>query len=195
MNLFSQNNDEEKKADEWLVHQYKESHNLEILGILFNRYIHLVYGVCLKYLKNREDSQDEVMQIFEKLAIQLKDHDVGNFKGWLFVLTKNHCLMLLRKRKSQNTHEIEFIPEYHMESGENMHLFNEEGHEHLNDHLQKCIEQLKEEQKACIKLFYIEEKCYQEIVEIKGYEIKKVKSYIQNGKRNLKLCIEKSEQE
>ncbi|MDH5599353.1 MAG: sigma-70 family RNA polymerase sigma factor [Cyclobacteriaceae bacterium] len=192
--MFSRNSDDEKNTDEWLVHQYKESESLEILGTLFNRYIHLVYGVCLKYLKNREDSQDEVMQIFEKLATQLKEHDVGNFKGWLYVLTKNHCLMLLRKRKSQGVNEVEFIPEYNMESGESMHLFDEESDEHLKDRLQKCIEKLKDEQKACVTMFYIEEKCYQEIGEIKGYDIKKVKSYIQNGKRNLKLCIENSEQ-
>jgi RNA polymerase sigma-70 factor (ECF subfamily) len=59
--------------------------------------------------------------------------------------------------------------------------------------LEKCIETLGDEQKQCVKLFYLQEKCYKEITESTGFDMNKVKSYIQNGKRNLKICMEKNE--
>jgi RNA polymerase sigma factor (sigma-70 family) len=71
-----------------------------------------------------------------------------------------------------------------------MNLNNESVLDQDMETLKKCIDQLKDEQKECIKLFYLEEKCYQEIAESTSYELKKVKSYIQNGKRNLRICMD-----
>ena len=160
------------------------------MGELYKRYVHLVYGVCLKYLRDRDESKDAVMQIFEKLFVSLKEHDVENFKSWLHVTTKNHCLMALRKAKNKNPSSdidisiMELSPDEHHED-------ESELEENLSA-LKNCMEQLKESQKKCVELFFLKKKCYQEIVSITSYPLKKVKSYIQNGKRNLKICIEKS---
>jgi RNA polymerase sigma factor (sigma-70 family) len=175
-------------TDEELVALYKKSEELDIVGELYNRYMSLIFGVCLKYLKDREESRDAVMQIFERLITILKDHEVSQFKGWLYVTARNHCLMQLRAKKGKNFEEIS--PKL-MESGSEVHL--QDGPEIETDlsRLEKCIETLGNEQKICVQLFYLEQKCYKEITEITGFDLNKVKSAIQNGKRNLKICMEK----
>ena len=61
--------------------------------------------------------------------------------------------------------------------------------EMLLNQLEKGLEELKEDQKIGIKLFYLESKSYQQIADQTGWDLKKVKSEIQNGKRNLKLKV------
>jgi RNA polymerase sigma-70 factor (ECF subfamily) len=153
--------------------------------------MHLVYGVCLKYLENRDDAKDAVTSIFEKLIIDLPKHDVDNFKSWLYVLTKNFCLMKIRSGKSA-TRKMEAWQaeqEVFVESVDELHPIDEDENE-MNHALQECIKKLKGEQQQCIILFYYENKSYKEITEKTKIDEKKVKSYIQNGKRNLKICIE-----
>lgn len=174
-------------GDHELVQLFKESGDLNILGELYRRYMTLVYGVCLKYLKDREESRDAVMQIFEKLTTSLREHEVTYFKSWLYVTSRNHCLMHLRARKGKNFEEIS---ERLMESDAAVHLEEEPEMESNLSKLEHCIGQLAAEQKRCVTLFYIQEKCYKEIVDITGFDDNKVKSYIQNGKRNLKICME-----
>jgi RNA polymerase sigma-70 factor (ECF subfamily) len=130
------------------------------------------------------------MQIFEKLITDLPRHEVKNFKSWLYVLTKNHCLMEIRSRKSAD-HRLEGLKteQEFMESEGELHPIDREDNS-IEDALKECIEQLKSEQKECIELFYYQKHCYQEIAEKLHMEEKKVKSYLQNGKRNLKLCLE-----
>lgn len=172
-----------------LIAQYKKTGNLETLGLLYNRYMHLVYGVCLNYLKDEEASKDAVMQIFEELVLKLKVHEVQNFKSWLHVLTRNHCLMALRKLAKNNTVSIDDV---FVENEEFVHLDIEDTKEKQLTVMEKCMEALPAEQKISVELFYLQEKCYKDVAEITGFEMVKVKSYIQNGKRNLKICIEKN---
>ncbi len=175
--------------DEELVALYKKSEALDIVGELYNRYMALTFGVCLKYLKDREESRDAVMQIFEKLITTLKEHDIAQFKGWLYVTARNHCLMQLRSTKGKRFEEISPML---MESGTEMHLQDGPEIETNLSKLESCIETLGNEQRQCVQLFYIEQKCYKEITEITGFDLNKVKSAIQNGKRNLKICMEKN---
>jgi len=175
--------------DAVLIARYKHTGSLEVLGILYNRYMHLVYGVCLNYFKEEEASKDAVMQIFEELILKLKIHEVQNFKSWLHVLTRNHCLMAIRKNAKHDTISIE---DAFVENTEFVHLDIEDAKEKQLTVMEKCMDTLSEEQKVSVDLFYLQEKCYKEVAEITGYEILKVKSYIQNGKRNLKICIEKN---
>lgn len=183
----------DEQSDAELIIKYKSSNDLEVLGQLYQRYTALVFGVCLKYLRNKEDSKDAVMQIFEKLIDSLNKHDVQNFKSWLHVTSRNFCLMELRKRKRQESTELYEDSTYgNMEFGLSVHHDDEDILENDLDILKNCIEKLTLQQKTCIQLFFIEEKSYKEVSLNSGYEIKKVKSYIQNGRRNLKNCIEKN---
>jgi len=175
--------------DAVLIARYKHTGSLEVLGVLYNRYMHLVYGVCLNYFKEEEASKDAVMQIFEELVLKLKIHEVQNFKSWLHVLTRNHCLMAIRKNAKHDTISIE---DAFVENTEFVHLDIEDAKEKQLTVMEKCMDTLSEEQKISVNLFYLQEKCYKEVAEITGYEILKVKSYIQNGKRNLKICMEKN---
>jgi RNA polymerase sigma factor (sigma-70 family) len=179
----------ETKTDAALLQQYRTGQDLAVLGELYNRYMSMVYGVCLKYLKDRDESKDAVMQLFEKLVTSLMEHEVLNFKSWLYVMAKNHCLMHLRARKGKNFEEIS---PFLMETGAAEHPGEEPEMESNLSKLEKCIGTLVSEQKQCVQLFYLEQKCYREIVELTGYDDNKVKSYIQNGKRNLKICMEKN---
>lgn len=177
-------------ADNELIELYRRSQDTSLVGVLYNRYMTLVYGVCLKYLKDRDESKDAVMQIFEKLMDSLKEHEIAHFKSWLYVTAKNHCLMAIRSKKGRNFQE--FSADI-MENGGLPHPEEEPEMESNLVKLEKCIEHLATEQKHCVKLFYLQHKCYKEIVQITGFDDNKVKSYIQNGKRNLKLCMEKNE--
>lgn len=150
----------------------------------------LVFGVCLKYLKESELAQDAVMQIFEELVSKLKKHEVDNFRGWLHQVAKNYCLMQLRTPKNLKTVAL---PPLLMQNEEDVHLNGEMEKEENFQKLEKCIASLSDEQRTMIKLFYLEGKCYNEIVEITKLEWNHVRSSIQNGRRNLKLCMEKSE--
>jgi RNA polymerase sigma factor (sigma-70 family) len=160
-----------------LIRQYKQTLDTAFAGELYDRYIHLVYGVCLKYLKNEEDSKDAVMQIFEKLLIELKSHEINNFKSWLHVLAKNHCLMWLRSARVRQEKSIITIEvKEDVENEEFLHPLGGEENVTLEDNLvslEKGIEELPIEQKRCIELFYLQQKCYKEITEITGYELKK----------------------
>jgi RNA polymerase sigma factor (sigma-70 family) len=176
--------------DEELIALYKKDSDIAILGKLYDPYMPLVYGVCLKYLKDREESKDAVMQIFEKLIDTLKKHEVSNFKSWLYTLSRNYCLMKLRSEKGRHFQEISSLI---MENDSFRHLENEPDLEQNVSKLEKCLEELVPDQKRCVRLFYLEQKCYKEIETATGLDNNKVKSHIQNGKRNLKICMERHE--
>lgn len=181
-------------SDTDLIKKFQASGDTYLFGQIFQRYLPFTYGICLKYLKSREESKDAVMQIFEKLQNDLKTHTPANFKAWLYVVSKNHCLMLIRKTKKNVEVSMSSIDHLSfMESYQELHHDGEDGI--LKDHekLQECLEQLPEYQKQCIELFYLKMHCYKEIVELTDHDLKKVKSYIQNGKRNLKNCMEKKD--
>jgi RNA polymerase sigma factor (sigma-70 family) len=174
-------------SDSDLVAQYKAHSDLAVLGELYQRYMDLVYGVCLKYLKNPDNAQDSVMAIFEELVGKLLKHDVDNFKGWLYTLAKNHCLMRLRSEKKGHTvnPDVEL-----MQSEEDLHLNGELEKEENFRLMDLCLEQLQTEQRKAIEMFYLQGKCYNEIASLTGMEWNKVRSLIQNGRRNLKICME-----
>ena len=176
--------------DKELVNLYRTSRNMEVLAVLFQRYMDLLYGVCLNYLKQPETAKDAVMQIFEELVAKLPKHEVDNFKSWLYTLAKNYCLMQLRTPKNLKT--TEFNPDS-MQLEEEMHLNGIQLKEENLQKLERCLETLSIEQKKSVELFYLQNKCYKEIAEETGIEWNKVRSFIQNGRRNLKICMEKTQ--
>jgi RNA polymerase sigma factor (sigma-70 family) len=186
---FIRNISHNSLTDKELVALYKESGDMAVLGELYQRYMELVYGVCLKYYKEPETAKDSVMQIFEELVSKLKKHEVDNFRAWLHQVAKNHCLMQLRTPKNLKT--VEFKTEV-MQSGEEVHLNGVLEKEENFKKLEFCLGTLTDEQREAVKLFYLDGKCYNEIVEITGKDWNQVRSFIQNGRRNLKLCMEKT---
>ena len=176
-------------TDEELLSSFRKNADLQTLAQLYLRYTDLVYGVCMKYLKDAEASKDAVMDVYEELLTKLQTHEIENFKSWLYVVAKNHCLMQLRKEKKMVT--VEFTST----------VMQSENFEHLDSVLEKedelkkleiCIEHLPDEQKQSVQLFYLEHKCYNEIAKQTGFDWNKVRSLIQNGRRNLKICMEKN---
>jgi RNA polymerase sigma-70 factor, ECF subfamily len=174
-------------SDSELVSLYKKSEELEYLGTLYERYTELVYGVCLKILKNEAAAQDAYMTTFEKLIEKVKTQDIKEFRPWLHVVVKNHCFEILRKNGKHLTvsYEIEF-----MQSEEIVHPFSEDLSLERESALEYCLDKLNEEQQQCVRLFYYEGKSYKEIAELKTEAVGRIRSYIQNGRRNLKQCIE-----
>ncbi len=185
--MFFRSADNQLPDDE-LLKRYVVDQRLEWLSVLYSRYTSMVYGVCLKYLKDRHDAQDAVMHIYEKLIEDLLRHEIINFRGWLYVNARNHCLMQLRAKKGRPTEELSPLL---MENGPALHPEDDVKLDETHHHLTKCLEQLVEPQQRCITLFYLEEKSYREISTATGFDPNQVKSYIQNGKRNLKICLEK----
>ncbi|MBI2729627.1 MAG: sigma-70 family RNA polymerase sigma factor [Sphingobacteriales bacterium] len=175
-------------SDQQLLDNFYADHNNDWLGILFPRYTLLLLGVCMKYLKNEEEAKDCVQQIFLKAITELHKYKVEYFKSWVYMVAKNHCLMKLRDKNKRS-----------VEINENVvAAANEETDKTLLEQkdktlavMEEVLEELNDEQKKCIKLFYLDKQSYQQITDATGYSLMQVKSYIQNGKRNLKQMIEK----
>jgi RNA polymerase sigma-70 factor (ECF subfamily) len=176
------------KTDNELVAEFSSTLDIQFAGELYNRYADLIYGVCLKYLKHPENAQDSAVAVFEELVSKIPKHTIENFKGWLYMLTKNHCLMRIRSGKKAHTVNIDAEL---MQSEDPTHLDGVLEKEENLVQLEYCMGELAIEQRQAVALFYIEGKCYNEISALTGIEWNKVRSYIQNGRRNLKLCIEK----
>ena len=174
-------------SNEELLENYRQSADNEALGVLYERHLEMVFATCQRYLGDDATAQDAVLDIYEQLCEKVKLHDIQNFENWLFILTKNHCLMFLRKRKSNILIPIE---EYnHLAASEEKSKEEYENVENEFQSLEICISRLPEEQKKAISLFYLEEKSYKEVSDIMNEDIAKVRSYIQNGRRNLKICM------
>ncbi len=180
-------------SDLELLAEYKSTNNKVLVGILYKRYSHLVLGLSLKYLKNQDEAKDAVMQIFEKLFTDLLKHQIEFFKSWLYTYSKNFCLQIIRTRQSKLKKEIELEnnADLFMETENGLHLNKTEEKEKQFVALEQAIDELNDEQKKCVELFYLKEKSYVEIAEMTGFSLNEVKSYIQNGKRNLKIKLEK----
>ena len=177
-----------------LIEQYRQNGKAVLIAELFEPFVHLVYGVCMKYLKNEDSCKDAVMEIFENILRDLKTHDVKNFKSWLYTVSKNYCLNQKRIIYQQNKY-IDYskrgISISIMESEDKLALAIDGTKEQQEISLYKAIEKLKEEQRKCIELVYLQQKSYLETANITGYDINKVKSYVQNGKRNLQIALSK----
>lgn len=181
-------------SDESLIAAFIKTGKDKYFSEIFSRYTHLVFGVCLKYLRNEEDAKDAVMQIFENLIVSLNDRKIKNFKSWIYMVAKNHCLMKLRKEKTVSNKKEDYkksvlaeimelpVEEHHIIRGNNEDVIGK---------LEKAIKNLKTEQRICIEILYLQNKSYAEVSEMTGYTVKQVKSYVQNGKRNLKNYLEK----
>lgn len=179
-------------SDEDLLKLYLLDGDLNHLGDLYQKHSEMVYYVCLRYFKEPERSKDAVMQIFEELIDKVKKQDIQDFPRWLYVVSKNHCLMSLRSAKNKQ----EIVTDNFVEFSMNLH--QEENYQEREEQLlrlESCLDTLIEKQKKSIQLFFIEQKCYKEVVEITGFSMNDVKSYIQNGKRNLKNCMERNSHE
>ena len=170
--------------DEELLFLFCTKKNTEALSIVYQRYSHLVYGVCMKYLKQQDDAKDATMQLFEKLIGTVCKYDIQLFKAWIYRVAKNHCLMILR----QQNFDTKLVGEFEdsdMEFQSDLHLVEDK--EELLTKMEMALSELSPEQKQCIELFYLQKKTYTEIMNITQFSFMQVKSFIQNGKRNLKL--------
>lgn len=176
-------------SDQELLAKFNQDHDNEWLGILLQRYTLLLLGVCMKYLQDEDEAKDAVQQVFLKVIQELHKYKVDYFKSWLYMVAKNHCLMKLRERQGKApvslTEKAELLQDHGSDTEELQH-------NNLTLNLmQESLEELNNEQKQCVILFYLEKKSYQEVADASGFSLLQVKSYIQNGKRNLKILIEK----
>lgn len=175
-------------TDEELIVLLKKTHNLEYFQQLYERYMPLVYGLCLKYLKDADLAQDAVIDIYENLSDKIIRYEIDVFKNWIYSVAKNHCFAQLRENKKEII--VNFDSNL-MESDETIDLLGDENNEEEKAAaVNTCVEQLPEPQKISIMAFFFDNKSYAEIVDSTGYHLKSVKSYIQNGRRNLKICLE-----
>lgn len=174
-------------SDNELLEKYCESHHEELLVELYSRYLPLVYGVALKYLKNIPDAQDAVMQIWEELFEKVLKQEIKVFKSWLYVCVRNYCLIELRKKCGNFSLQLD---EKFMEFCDDFNPRDEEFSQWQEKALKECLEALPEKQYTCIRCFYMEERSYKEIGQSTGLSLKMVKSCVQNGKRNLRICLE-----
>jgi RNA polymerase sigma factor (sigma-70 family) len=179
-------------SDEELVGLYRDAGDMDALAFLFDKYLDLIFGVCMKYFKHAQDSEDGTMAVFEVLVVKLKTHEVKNFKSWLYVLTKHYCLQKLRQAKKTLTKDSEDIL---VQLVDEVHPDDVDLIERRENGLRDCIQKLPADQKRSVELFYFESKSYVEIAETLSVDKEKVRSFIQNGRRNLRVCMNKKKSE
>ena len=179
---------QENITDEELLKRYCDSGDLVYFVEAYKRYMPLMYGVALKYLKRPEDAQDAVMQLFEELVVKIKEVEIQSFKAWLYTCIRNNCLMEIRKRSKNLSVSLD---DSFMEFCDDFHLTVVSESENREESLRECVESLPEKQRISVKYFFFNELSYKEVEERTGFSLKMVKSFIQNGKRNLKLCLER----
>ena len=192
MKWFGNSTKSDPVSDEQLLQRYRETGDLAVLGALFQAHAEMVYYVCNRYFQDTERSKDAAMQIFEELITKVNKQEIRQFGSWLYVLSRNHCLMQLRSEKKMQHVSLDEFVEFPAIAHQEDSFINKE---RQLTALEQCMEKLPEKQKRSIDLFFLNEKCYKEITEITGYSLKDVKSYIQNGKRNLKICMEATHEE
>ena len=180
--------EQENLTDEELLKRYCDSGELVYFVEAYKRYMPLVYGVALKYLKRPEDAQDAVMQLFEELVVKIKEVEIQSFKAWLYTCIRNDCLMEIRKKSKNLSISLD---DSFMEFCDDCHLTVVSESENREESLRECVESLPEKQRISVKYFFFDELSYKEVEERTGFSLKMVKSFIQNGKRNLKLCLER----
>lgn len=181
----------EYNSDEELIKHYKQSGNKELFADLFKKHVSVVYGTCLFYLQDKDEAQDATMQLFEKLMLDINNREIDNFKGWLSFVVRNHCISLIRKNKSQSKNIKSYYEfEYENPDYEQEEKINSVSDDILLENMKDCLPKLKENQRVCVELFYLKNKSYQDIANETNFSLNEIKSYIQNGKRNLKLLIE-----
>jgi RNA polymerase sigma-70 factor (ECF subfamily) len=175
-------------ADQELLERYYTDRSNEWLGILLQRYTLLLLGVCMKYLKREEEARDSVQQIFVKVLQELSKYRVDYFKSWIYTIARNHCLMKLRDQHGYPAEISDsMLAAWDEETGKGRHLEKDQ----LLELMEQSLEELGKEQKRCVILFYLEKRSYQEIAAATEFSLMQVKSHIQNGKRNLKLAMER----
>lgn len=183
----------EYNSDEELLKHYKQSGNKELFADLFKKHVSVVYGTCLFYLQDKDEAQDATMQLFEKLMLDINNREIDNFKGWLSFVVRNHCISLIRKNKSQSKNIKSYYEfEYEAPDYETEEKINSISDDVLLENMKTCLPKLKENQRICVELFYLKNKSYQDIANETDFSLNEIKSYIQNGKRNLKLFLEDS---
>ncbi len=176
----------ENISDNELLDRYYESNDQKWIGILLERYTMLLLGVCMKYLKNEEEAKDAVQQIFLKVLTEVSKYKIDFFKSWLYMVAKNHCLMKIRGKHGKFMKELKEVRIAHHETDKEELLANENAYTLL----EQAMDELSAEQKQCVTLFYLEKYSYQQITSVTGFTLMQVKSYIQNGKRNLRMMLE-----
>jgi RNA polymerase sigma-70 factor (ECF subfamily) len=172
-----------------LIASYKATRNPVHVGALFERYAHLALGVSLRHLRRREDAEDAVMEVYERLLEALLQHEVTNFKSWLYSVVANHCRMTLRRRKGAPTPVVASEELLDALLATTSPSPDEDRVERLLEALPASLARLGEGQKRCLELFYLEDLSYAEVASQTGYTLKEVKSHIQNGKRNLRAVL------
>ena len=172
---------------------YRATGDLTILGDLYEQHMELIYAVCYNYLRNEDEAKDAVMNLFEQLITDLRKHDVQQFGPWLHSVARNHCLMQLRKNQAHP--KTELVTNANGELSDEVELswlYDEDDpaeHEADLSRMETCLQILSPEQQTCLTLFYLERKSYTEVAKLTGFDQKQVKSYLQNGRRNLKICM------
>jgi RNA polymerase sigma factor (sigma-70 family) len=188
MNWFSNSKQPDPLSDELLLKRFLKTDDLKVLAELYQSHASMVYYVCNRYLQDAELSKDAVMQIFEELIVKVPKQEIRSFGSWLYVLSRNYCLMQLRSGKKMQQVSFDEFVEFPI----SMHQDDPAEKERSLTALEKCLEKLPARQKESLDLFFLKENCYKDIISFTGYTLNELKSYIQNGKRNLKICMEKN---
>lgn len=179
--------DIKSRTDEELIALYRQSADNQWLGVLLERHTLLLLGVAMKYLKDKDQAHDAVQQVFIKTLTRFPDDPVQNFKGWLYILMRNHCLGVLRSSNHFAPEEVlNGLPAPETKTQEEW--INDEK---MRQHMHQALQSLNPDQQTCIRLFYMEQRSYKEIMEHTNFSFDQVKSYVQNGKRNLKIALQK----
>jgi RNA polymerase sigma-70 factor (ECF subfamily) len=177
-------------SDSELLSRYQKEGDSNAMGILYKRYTIPLFGFCYKFLRREEEAKDAVTEIFMIVLEKAQQHDILSFRHWLYSVSRNYMHTFIRRRRHLSEELVfEEDPEFFIEKYESFSMCVAEPE---ITHLEKAMSLLEEDQKTCIEMFYMQEKSYRQVSSETGYDLNKVKSCIQNGKRRLKIYFEEN---
>jgi RNA polymerase sigma factor (sigma-70 family) len=170
-------------ADEELVMRYLESQDDFLFSILYDRYAQKIYAKCMTMLRNLEAAQDSTHDIFIKVLLNLARYNGrAKFSTWLYSITYNHCIDLIRKGGNKMRSELP-IDQVEQEDHEISDAFLMEI---KMNRLKLVLDQMDDHDRSTLIMKYQDDLTIKEMAEILAIEESATKMRIQRAKWRFK---------
>lgn len=175
------------QVDANIINRCKQQ-DREAQQALYDRYSPLFFGICVRYMKNRTEAEDVLIEGFYKIFSKINQFkNQGSFEGWMKRIMINEALMAIRKKNNLNLHvEIEKAGLVKTEAVAEMNLNYAE--------LLELIETLPTGYRTIFNLYIIEGYKHREIAQKLEISINTSKSQLILAKKKLQELYKKKQE-
>ena len=175
-----------RRDESSLLLKYLKTNDLSYLLELYRPYMHLVYGLAFKYVKDPKQSQEIVYCIFKKLIKDIKRQEVRVFGNWLYNLSLDFC----KQWRDRGRTESDQIVALGGSTQTPVEFYDDKDDDSFEEEISSMedeVMRIKSQQEKCSQLFFKEQRCFQEIADITGWEVSEIKYHVKNAKRKTNI--------